>query len=173
MHSTHQLDQYRCGHDGLVDHPVHHVFDRPGQLTYGGCANHSSRTFQRMKSATKLNQGLLIILVGRPAREILIQRLKHFTRFFNKDLNNFIVNKIVFTSFRTFRRWRRRAYRSGSNLFDYRLNFFRNDQVNRAIVYSFKRNFLGIISRIYCWRRMLCSDRLFFNRRDNNWLTNR
>ena len=95
MHLAHQLHENRCWFDSLVNHPVHHVFDRPGQLTDRGRADHAARTFQRVESTAEFHQRFLILLVGCPTREVGIQGFQHFAGFFDKDFDDFIIDQVV------------------------------------------------------------------------------
>ncbi len=112
VHGAHQLDQGGVGLDGAVDHPVHHVLDRPGQLPDGGGAHHAAGAFEGVEGAAEFHQRGFVAGVGRPAREILIQGLEHFFGFLDEDLDDFVVDQlfVVFLDAALVGRLRRRRF---------------------------------------------------------------
>ena len=104
----HQTDQFRGNDDGIVEHPVEHIFDRPGQLTNGGRLHHATTAFQGVEGAAYGGHGFFIALIGFELRPEFVQGFGNFFGFFEEDFDDFIVDQIIIVVCRSHNRSGRR-----------------------------------------------------------------
>src|SRR5690606_20822758 len=81
---AHQVDQRGVGADAVVDDPVHHVLDGPGQFSHGGGADHATGALEGVEGAAKLHQRGFIASIGGPAGKVLVQRLDDLVRLLDE-----------------------------------------------------------------------------------------
>src|SRR5690606_6060418 len=85
-------------HNGAVNNAVEHVFDGPGKFAYVICTHHPAAAFQGMERAAEFGQGIRILKVLCPEWEVFADGLSNLAGFFNKDVDDFIVEIIVIIS---------------------------------------------------------------------------
>ena len=92
IHQSHQL---RADVNGIVQHPVEHILNRPGQLTNHCGFYHPATAFQGMKCATHRGQCFFIVLLLFELRPEFIEGAGYFFRFLEENFDNFIIDEVI------------------------------------------------------------------------------
>ena len=97
----------------LIYNFVKQFFDGETQFTDIVSPNHAATAFQGMKAPSHRSQGFTILLIRKPAGVCFCQALQYLLGFFNKYIDDFVINVVVinaliiFTVDRSFNYFRR------------------------------------------------------------------
>ena len=84
------------GHeDAAVDNPVQHVLYRPGQLADHPGSDHAAAALEGVERAADFSQGAAVVMLAQQHGQVFTNGIEDFTRFFNKDLQDLVVNQVV------------------------------------------------------------------------------
>ena len=91
-HFIQQIHHFVGWTDGLINDPVEHVFDGPGQFPDRLCTDQSTTTLEGMEGTPETGQGIFIIAVALPDRQRLPYRIQLFPGLLDKYLEDFGIN---------------------------------------------------------------------------------
>ncbi len=92
LHGIEQIENLGGDLNGLVNHPVDHILYRPGQFTDDLCTHQPPTTLQGMERATKSDEGVLVIIILLPARQVFLNNLQLFPCLFDENFQDFRVD---------------------------------------------------------------------------------
>ena len=91
---VHQGKHVVGGSNGLVNHTIQEVFNRPRQFANTGGANQSAAPLERVEGTTNLGQRFTVIVVlAQPGIEF-VDGFENFFGFLNENAENLIVQKL-------------------------------------------------------------------------------
>ena len=86
---------------------IHGLLDRPSRLAKTHQTDHAAAALERVERAPDRNQGFLVARFSQCQRMLLLNRLKHLLRLFEKDSEQLGIHRVI-------RSQRRRSRTGGS-----------------------------------------------------------
>ena len=80
--------------DTAIEHAVKHIFDRPGQFADDQSANHATTALEGVEGTPDFGQGLLVVGIRPPLRQVLINGFEDLGRFLDEHFLQLIVDRL-------------------------------------------------------------------------------
>ena len=93
-HISDHLLHFSTRGDGAVEHTVEQILNRPAQLTDHQGTHHTATALEGVEGAANFAQGILVVSIGAPLREVLANGFQHLTDFFDKDFQQFVIDRL-------------------------------------------------------------------------------